>query len=171
MIAKEAPSARFSPDREYRYLLARDIGFAGTRACMFVMLNPSTADEHKDDPTIRRCISFARAWGYRTLYVTNLSPLRATNPKVLLVSGPEPEDVWQENMENILGTAMYCGLVVAAWGVHGVAERRADQVMAELSPLKGVGCLGTTKDGHPRHPLYVPAATPLIHYRHGAKTL
>ena len=62
MLINAFPSARFSPDREYRYLLARDIGFAGTRACMFVMLNPSTADEHKGDPTIRRCIARDHGW-------------------------------------------------------------------------------------------------------------
>ena len=81
---------------------------------MFVMLNPSTADEHRDDPTIRRCIGFAKGWGYRTLYVTNLSPLRATYPKELLAAGPEPESIWQENLDNILDTAMVCGIVVAA---------------------------------------------------------
>ena len=171
MLIIAFPLARFSPDRQNRYLLSRDLGFAGDGACMFVMLNPSTADETKDDPTIRRCISFANAWGYRTLYVTNLSPLRATDPKELLAAGPEPEDVWQENMDNILETAMHCGLVVAAWGVHGVAEGRADLVMAELSPLKEVCCLGITKQGHPRHPLYVPAGTPVTHYRHGGKAL
>ena len=165
-------SARFSPDRKYRYFLSRDLGFTGAGACMFVMLNPSTADETADDPTIRRCIGFAKTWGYRTLFVTNLSPLRATDPKELLAAGPEQGDVWQENIGNILEMAMYCGIVVAAWGVHGAAERRADRVAQalELHRLHAY-CLGTTKGGHPRHPLYVTANTKPRLYRQGGEAL
>ena len=162
--------ARFSDDRKYRYFLSRGLGFGGDGAAMFVMLNPSTAAEYRDDPTIRRCIGFAKAWGYRTLYVTNLSPLRATDPKELLAAGPEPEDVRQENLENILETAIYCQVVVAAWGVHGAAEGRADHVIQALEPLTEVHCLGLTAAGHPKHPLYVPANTRLSPYRHGEET-
>ena len=161
--------ARFSPDRQYRYLLTRDLGFPGEGSVMFIMLNPSTADEHQDDPTIRRCISFGKAWGFKTLYVTNLSPLRATDPKVLLAAGMEPDEVWHKNLETIRDRAMNCRLVVAAWGVHGMAEGRANRVLSELAPLKDVRCLGVTKDGHPRHPLYVPSGTEPRPYRHGGK--
>ena len=171
MLINALSLARFSPDRRYRYLLLRDLGFTGEGAVMFIMLNPSTADEYEDDPTIRRCISFGKAWGFGTLYVTNLSPLRATDPKQLLAAGPEPEDVWQENLENILEAAMYCGIVVAAWGVHGVAAGRAGRVLEELEPLSTVHCLGLTADGHPRHPLYVPANTNIRPCLHGGKVL
>ena len=163
--------ARFSADRKYRYFLSRGLGFGGDGAVMFVMLNPSTADEYRDDPTIRRCIGFAKAWGYRTLYVTNLSPLRATDPKELLAAGPEPEGVRRENLENILETALYCQVVVAAWGVHGAAEGRAGHVIQALEPLTEVHCLGLTAAGHPKHPLYVPANTGLSLYRHRQKAL
>ena len=157
----------FSPDRAYRYLLCRDLGFTGEGAVMFIMLNPSTADEYTNDPTIRRCVAFGKAWGFGTLQVTNLSPLRATDPKVLLETGPEPPDVWDENLDYIMAAAGSSKLVVAAWGIHGAAEGRADRVLAQLEPLKDVFCLGVTAKGFPRHPLYVPSETKVIHYRHG----
>ena len=68
---------------------------------MFIMLNPSTADEHLNDPTVRRCMDFASRWGYGTLFVTNLSPLRATDPTELKAAGPEPEDVAEENQPGV----------------------------------------------------------------------
>ena len=181
MNLSDVESARFSPDRKYRYLLTRGLGFTGAGEVMFIMLNPSTADEHRDDPTIRRCISFGKAWGFQTLYVTNLSPLRATYPKELLAAGPEPDDVWEENLDYIIDTALGAVIVVAAWGVHGAAEGRDVRVLAELTRIRSVHCLGTTKDGHPRHPLYVAAGTDpspytlschvRLPYHHGGKAL
>ena len=165
------PSTRFSPNRKYRYLLSRDLGFAGDGAIMFVMLNPSTADEHQDDPTIRRCISFGKRWGFSTLFVTNLSPLRATDPKRLIQAGPEPDYVWDENIDNIVETALNCRMVVAAWGTHGHAENRAARVLEVLSPLATIHCLGTTKAAEPLHPLYIPSTTRPQLYRHGGKAL
>ena len=114
----ELPAAQFSPDRRYRYLLTRQVGF-GDKRVLFVMLNPSTADEEKNDPTIRRCIGFANGWGYGWLDVTNLSPLRATDPKQLLAAGPEPWDVWNRNLYHIMAAAGSSDLVVAAYGNHG----------------------------------------------------
>ena len=126
----EVPGARFSDDRRYRYLLTRRVG-TGKKRVMFLMLNPSTADEVRNDPTIARCIGFASSWDCGWLYVTNLSPLRATDPADVLRVGPEPDDVWDTNVENILETAMCCDFTVAAWGNHGAAEGRADRVIAE----------------------------------------
>ena len=119
------------------------------------MLNPSTADGETDDPTIRRCIKFANTWGYGWLHVVNLSPLRATDPRELLRAGPEPEDVWLENLATVVATAEASDLVVAAWGVHGAVEDRADRVLAALDGRWRIYCLGLTKEGHPRHPLYL----------------
>ncbi len=119
------PLAKFSPDRRYRYILCRDLGFQGEGRAMFTMLNPSTADEHRDDPTIRRCIRFARSWGYGWLYVTNLSPFRATDPAEMLAEGPEPPGVWDQNLDHIMSAAGSSELVIAAWGNHGSAEGRA----------------------------------------------
>ena len=156
--------ARMSPDGRYRFLLTRRTSF-GQKAVMFLMLNPSTADAVQDDPTIRRCINFAARWECGWLYVVNLSPLRATVPADLLRAGPEPEEVWLENVQTIRDTAARSDLVVAAWGAHGQAEGRAQRVLAALDGNSEMHCLGTTRDGHPRHPLYLPAATKLSLFR------
>ena len=154
---EEALVAKFSPDRKYRYLLSRRVGFGDSQA-MFVMLNPSTADEERNDPTIRRCIAFANTWGYGWLRITNLSPYRATRPKGLLAQGMEPLEVRAFNLQTILETARASDLIVAAWGNHGQAEARAGLVLdALLDEGLELHCLGTTQQGHPLHPLYVPA--------------
>ena len=161
MIATEASAAKFSPDRRYRYLLSRRAGFGDSKA-MLTMLNPSDADEERDDPTIRRSVGFAGAWGCGWLLVTNLSPHRATNPKDLLAQGLEPEDVRAFNLRTIPETSAVSDLVVVAWGNHGEAEGRAESVLdVLLAEGRRIHCLGTTKRGHPLHPLYVPAATKL----------
>ena len=172
MLDEYVPGATLGPDRKYRYLLTRQLGFVGDGAVMFVMLNPSTADEHQDDPTVRRCISFGKRWGFGTLFVTNLSPLRATDPKQLIEAGPEPDDVWDQNTDTIIETvALYCRMVVAAWGAHGRVENRAKRVLELLSPFTVIHCLGTTKAGEPLHPLYISATTRPYPYRHGGKAL
>ena len=125
------PAAVFSADGRYRYLLTRRTGFGG-KVVNFIMLNPSTADAVKNDPTVRRCIGFANSWDCGWLHVTNLSPLRATHPRDLRNAGPEPEDVWDENLRTILETGGQSDLVVAAWGVHGEAEGRAEKVLTAL---------------------------------------
>ena len=128
------------------------------------MLNPSTADEVVNDPTVRRCINYANAWGYGWLIVTNLSPLRATDPRELLATGAEPEVIQRENEEGILEAASVADLVVAAYGVHGSAEGRADRIVEALTDAgHTVMCLGLTKKGAPRHPLYLQAtANPFV---------
>ena len=181
------PVAKFSEDRRYRYLLTRRVGF-GSDAVMFVMLNPSTADESHDDPTIRRCINFGKAWGYGWLYVCNLSPFRATDPKEMLGAGPEPDAVWEENLRTILSVARRCDQVIAAYGAyadalpvvyHEKTGTRLNRASLVIEALKANGhdvqCLGTTRHGYPKHPLHlkvdttpVPFATP---DRHGGKTL
>jgi len=159
--------AIFSKCRRYRYRLWRDLpGVVGStkEAAYFIMLNPSTADEHVDDPTIRRCMGFASRWGYRRLEVLNLSPIRATSPKDLMRMMSEwqaPEDV--RNM-NIVEQVLDCinepdSIVVAAWGAHVVEcelETMAERVTEMCDDLH---VLGLTKHGHPRHPLYMPRDT------------
>ena len=125
------------------------------------MLNPSTADSEQDDPTIRRCILFARDWGYGAILVGNLFALRATDPNDLQ-RHPEPWGIG--NTLHLRQMAIESDLVVAAWGANRmVSELHADSVMGNLDdrPIK---CLGRTKNGAPRHPLYVAARTQLIDY-------
>ena len=105
----------FSPDRRYRYWLEAKLSDSDG-VCMFVMLNPSTADEVKSDPTVTRAKGFARSWGYGTLWVCNLFALRATDPGVLRKC---PEPIGADNDEHILRSAPLSDEVVCAWGNHG----------------------------------------------------
>ena len=114
------------------------------------MLNPSTANAHVDDPTIRRCIRFARDWGYSKLVVRNLFAIRATKPRDLLVL-ENPTGGRSGNQS--LARANGADVIVAAWGAFVPFDRVAT-ARRVLDPAKLV-CLGTTKDGQPRHPLYV----------------
>ena len=115
---------------------------------MFLMLNPSMADEVRSDPTIRRCISFAASWDCGWLNITNLSPLRATDPTNVLRAGPEPNDMWDTNVRNILEMAMSCDFVVAALENHGAVEGRANRVLEQLGSIGKEGlCLGSPDRG------------------------
>ena len=152
---EDLPVARFSADRRYRYQLTRRVGF-GDRTVAFLMLNPSTPDEVVNDRTVRRCINYANAWGYGWLIVTNVSPLRATDPREMLAAGPEPEEVRRENDRAILEASSIAELVVAAYGVDGAAEGRDERAVSLLTDAEvTVMCLGLTKEGSPRHPLYL----------------
>jgi hypothetical protein len=146
-------TATFSPCRRYRYSLWRSWqGLLGTGKgyAMFIGLNPSTADETQDDPTIRRCMAFAQGWGYDGLCMTNLFAFRATDPAVMLA---EASPVGKENDQHLIELAKHAGIVVAAWGAHGGHQGRASAIQA-LVP--GLHYLRLTKAGHPGHPLYLP---------------
>jgi hypothetical protein len=125
------------------------------------MLNPSTATDATDDPTIRRCIRFSAAWGYGRLVVVNLFALRSTNPAEL---ANHPDPVGDDNDQAILAAARQAGTVACAWGAHPSAPLRARTVVSLLSGV-GLHCLGTTRHGQPRHPLYVKGSTALASYR------
>lgn len=141
--------ARFSPCRTYRYLLWR-IWDERKPLVNFLMLNPSTADEVENDPTVARCEAYARRWGDGGLVVTNLYALRSTDPRALI---GHPKPVGPANDLEIRLQATRSGLVVAAWGNHGAG--RAREVVAALH-REGVvlHCLGVNKTGEPVHPLY-----------------
>lgn len=117
---------------------------------MFIGLNPSTADETEDDPTIRRCIAFAKGWGYDSLCMTNLFAFRSTDPSVMLA---EPDPIGLENDAHLLEMARGAGIVVAAWGTPGGHLGR-DTAVRQLIP--NLHYMRLTKDGHPGHPLYLP---------------
>lgn len=140
-----------SPCRTYRYTLWREFdGLAGNGYAMFIGLNPSTADEVEDDPTIRRCIAFAKAWGYGALCMTNLFAFRATKP-VDMKNAIDP--VGPNNDAHLVEMAQEAGIVVAAWGTDGSHMGR-DKTVRILVPH--LYCLRKTKGGHPSHPLYLP---------------
>jgi hypothetical protein len=122
------------------------------------MLNPSTADATKDDPTIRRCVKFAERHKCTKLTVVNLFALRATDPGELLTHPDPIGPLNRLHLEEQVDIHQH-GLIIAAWGSHPFAKVRAAQVIESFGPFM---CLGRTKDGSPRHPLYVKGDTPLI---------
>ena len=142
-------SAGFSRCGRYRYWLRR-IWDPALAHCVFIGLNPSTADAREDDPTLRRCLSFARGWGYGTLLLVNLFSLRATDPRALKMAsdpiGPRT-DLWLRR------AAAETDTVIAAWGNGGLLMNRGKTVH---QMLKNPCCLGLTALGMPRHPLYCP---------------
>lgn len=157
----------FSPCRKYRYTLWRywpDMFIGETssetqahRYVQFIGLNPSTADETQDDPTIRRCIGFAKAWGYGAICMTNLFAFRATQPEDMKrAQNPAGE----ENKHFLLQCAAEAGLIVAAWGKDG-AYGAQDLTVQQWLTKAGfkLHYLKLNLDGSPRHPLYISAAT------------
>lgn len=124
--------------------------------CMFVGLNPSTADASTDDPTVRRFTGFARKWGFSGVYALNLFAYRATLPSELKkASDPVGSlndlylNIYREKSEQ----------VIVAWGIHGEFRDRDGQVLGKGLLGEDLYCLGLTKHGYPRHPLYLPGAT------------
>lgn len=146
----------------YRYNLWRawDVDGAGGRV-LFVGLNPSTADARQDDPTIRRCIRFARDWGYGGLWMANLYAYRATDPKALRTA---ENPIGDRNDHWLLSLARRARLTVAAWGAWpGPDPHRPANVMDLLG---GLHVLGLTAKGEPRHPLYMRADCEPIRWTH-----
>ncbi len=145
--------AIFSDDRKYRYTLWRSwseepVPFGGY--AMFIGLNPSTADETEDDPTIRRCIGFAKSWGYGGLCMCNLFAFRATEPSEMKkIEHP----LGSQNDKYLVSSARGSGVVVAAWGNSG---DHLDRNKAVISLIPDLHYLRLTKAGHPAHPLYLP---------------
>ena len=162
-------NALLSADRKYRYFLKRQWA-DGDNFVNFVLLNPSTADEKIDDPTIRRCINFAKNWGYNGIYVTNLFAFRTKSPNILKKS---KNPVGNKNNYFLEKISRESKLIIVAWGNHGSFLNRDKEV---LSLLSNIYCLDTTKLGNPKHPLYVkgdieisPYKIPRNFYNQGTK--
>ena len=159
LLAGFDKGAEFSEDRRYRYALWRMWGGPACDVLAFIGLNPSTADENIDDPTIRRCMGFARLIGCQGIFMLNLFGYRSTDPKALTqVDDPV-------GPANDSAIRRFCGRpfvwTVAAWGAGGALQGRDKAV---LGMVDEVYCLGLTKAGQPRHPLYVKGDTELVRY-------
>lgn len=158
-------SAVFSEDMQFRYALGRmwtpEDKHESSKVLAVIGLNPSTATEEVDDPTIRRCIAFAKAWGHHGLVMLNLFAYRATDPRELRRRLDVGADI-------IGGTAQEAALeiltggrrVLCAWGAHGALCAR-DHDVTQMLHRRGrdLVCLGTTLAGSPKHPLYLRADT------------
>lgn len=156
--------AIISPCGKYRYSLVRQWDKSKPHL-PFVMLNPSTADATEDDPTIRRCVSFAKREGAGGIVVVNLYALRSTDPKRLR----EVEDpVGPFNSRVIYDaatTAAEAGMpIICAWGVNDITQAAGGALAEARAAGASIMCLGKTKHGHPRHPLYLKSDQPLEAY-------
>jgi len=150
-------SAVIDVSRTYRYLLRRQWREWVRGNVLWIMLNPSTADEREDDPTIRRCRIFSRQWGFDGLTVVNLFALRSTAPAYLRA---HPEPIGPDNDHVVMAELLHHKLVIAAWGANGSLHDRDRAMRAILrSTSVQVHHLGLTSRGHPKHPLYLAGGT------------
>lgn len=147
-----ASVAVYSDCEAYRYTLTRVWDPEGRKA-LFVMLNPSTATEVQNDPTVERCERRARALGFGAFQVTNIFAYRATDPKVMRAAS---DPVGPENDSAISQGAQWADQIICAWGTHGAFGERGAKVEALLRDT-GLDLyhLGLSKAGHPKHPLYI----------------
>ena len=148
--------AEYSDCEAYRYALTRVWDETASRL-LFIMLNPSKATELQNDPTVERCERRARALGFGAFRVTNIFAWRETSPALMRQAadptGPENDRAIRDGLD-------WADTVIAAWGVHGAHLNRGPAVAAMLRALgQKVAVFGLTKDGHPRHPLYIAYAT------------
>lgn len=149
----------WSPDRAYRYFLRRavdqDWDLSQKPPIAFLLLNPSTADEVKDDPTVKRCRRYAAAWGYGEVIILNAFAFRATDPKNMRAApdpiGPDNDKVILETTQAVFGLG---GALVCGWGNHGAFLDRGKAVRALLDPYE-VKAFPHTSAGEPGHPLYL----------------
>lgn len=148
----------------YRYLLWRRWEpRASMKPLLFAMLNPSTADATEDDPTIRRCMGFARAWGFPGVLVVNAFAWRATDPREL----EDAEDpIGPLNDTYLRSAAHEAGRVIVGWGSHKLLQKNRSEAararvyaVAEALGHDRLEALKINKDGSPAHPLYIPNAT------------
>lgn len=163
--------AEISDDGQYRYVLGRRWG-SGAACMTFVMLNPSTADAEVDDPTIRRCIGFAKREGHDGLMVVNLFAYRSSSPAEMAAS---PSPLGPDNQSYVMDVlrahaALDAGPVVAAWGAffdsHSMMRNIALPI-ARCATKAGIElrALGLTKSGEPQHPLYISSDAPLVDFK------
>lgn len=147
-----ASTAIYSPCEAYRYSLKR-IWSPTAPSALFVMLNPSTATELQNDPTVERCERRARALGFGAFTVTNIFAYRATDPQIMR---QQPDPIGPANDSAILNAAATADQIICGWGSHGAHLGRAAQVAFLLRTAdRPLFHLGLTRSGQPKHPLYI----------------
>lgn len=147
---------------KYRYLLRRTWDHDKQRA-LIIMLNPSTADAQIDDATIRSCIRLTKGLGYGSFEVVNIFGFRATDPRDLELA---EEPIGPMNERIVAAAIMRCDTIICAWGAHRMAERNSNYLLGRIRAYRPAAyCFGKTKNGSPKHPLYVKSGTELEVYR------
>jgi hypothetical protein len=154
-ICNVTSSAFISECGKYRYELRRTWDESRPKV-MFIMLNPSTADAEIDDPTIRRCVGFAKSWGYGGILVGNLFAYRATEPKTLLTVN---DPIGRENLTHLKVMYNESDTAICAWGNGKLVEKLGKKFGEDYKPLSGflgrIYYLELANDGTPKHPLYL----------------
>lgn len=165
-LIRNSSGAAFSACRRWRYLLWRR--WDGSRpVANFLMLNPSTADELKLDPSCTRARLYAERWGYGALIVTNLFGWRATDPDEMKAAR---DPVGRGNDRAILAAAREAAIIVCAWGNHGVHLGRSSQILSKLRAARvTLHTLRLNGSGEPAHPLYLPAALEPVRWENGVR--
>jgi hypothetical protein len=157
-------TATFSDCGRYRYLLRRRWNEGPN--CLFIGLNPSTATADSDDATVRKCVALARTWGFSGIAMANLFAVRCRYPQIL---STHRDPVGPDNDRFLLPAVKQAHTIVAMWGNHGLKSygklARRDQYI--LSLRDDWRCIGITKHGAPRHPLYVANSSPLVIFTQG----
>ncbi|MCW1927365.1 DUF1643 domain-containing protein [Bhargavaea beijingensis] len=158
---KRTTQAIFDPSEKHRYRLSVSWE-ENLPSCLYIMLNPSTADAIKPDPTLRKCVGFAERNGFGSLEVLNLYSYRATKPADLWKSG---ELRHPDNDIHLKEAISGADKIIVSWGIHGRRNRRYQDILEYIQEAGKVPyCLGKTKCGMPRHPLMLAYATQLIEY-------
>jgi len=147
--------ATFSDDMVYRYRLWRRWDETAM-PLMFLLLNPSTANEFEDDPTVARCIKRARRMGFGGVEVCNLYARRSTDPDLLYNLDPRLS-IGPDNESEIFAASQICSSIICGWGTHGKKVNKSwpDQVREIIKSNRAVSALGFNEDGSPKHPLYL----------------
>lgn len=168
-IAYKHSYAAFSDTLRHRYALGRSFVDGGSGRILFVMLNPSTADLYRNDPSVQRCASWAKEWGFEGFDICNAFALRSTDPRALYMDN---DPIGHQNNEYIAVAAQGAKEIVIAWGVHAgkvtgpTGKPRHEEVLDIIARATGVKpkCFTLTKNGFPGHPLYLPNDTQLVQY-------
>lgn len=161
-----AKGAEFSENGKYRYSLSR-VWDSNKPPCMFVGLNPSTANGIEDDPTIRRVMRFAQDWSHGAVFMLNCFPLVSAYPEALeeFLKAEDYKQHQEKNMEELIRHANVCPKIVFAWGNFEIVKQTGmDKKLSDLFP--NALALVVNQDGSPRHPLYVKADTYPIPFKY-----
>lgn len=153
-------SAAFSPCGVYRYTLVR-IWDTSLPRLLWILVNPSKADAEQDDPTNRKGMKFSKAWGFGSCVFANVFGFQSPHPKVMKAA---EFPIGPDNDAHLIEQVYLASAVVVAWGNHGAHRGRDQEVLKLLGPTR-LMCLGTNKNGTPKHPLYLKDDTQLVRFR------
>jgi hypothetical protein len=132
------------------------------KACVFVMLTPSTADGARDDATVRKCVAYAKAWSFERLEIVNIFAYRTRHPRELFAMAAKGDPYGPENQRYVRDATSRAGRIVCAWGAHGTFADMHDIVRGWMDDRDDLLALGFTQSGQPKHPLYVPLNVNLV---------